>query len=153
MKTLARPRDRAEIVERLRAVRPRSERRWGSLSAHEMVCHVGDAYRMALARTAVRDASTLVDRTLVKWIALYSPLAWPEGLKTRPEIDQRHGAGTPPGDFDSDVADAVSLLEELVGDDEGLHGRRHPVFGAMSRAAWLRWGYLHADHHLRQFGV
>jgi hypothetical protein len=29
----------------------------------------------------------------------------------------------------------------------------HPIFGAMSERAWLRWGYLHMDHHLRQFGV
>jgi hypothetical protein len=28
----------------------------------------------------------------------------------------------------------------------------HPIFGRITRAEWLRWGYLHADHHLRQFG-
>ena len=28
---------------------------------------------------------------------------------------------------------------------------RHPAFGAMSAREWLRWGWLHADHHLRQF--
>jgi len=27
-----------------------------------------------------------------------------------------------------------------------------PIFGPLTRAEWLRWGYLHADHHLRQFG-
>jgi len=29
----------------------------------------------------------------------------------------------------------------------------HPILGGMSDAAWLRWGYLHMDHHLRQFGA
>ena len=29
----------------------------------------------------------------------------------------------------------------------------HPFFGAMSVEQWMRWGYLHADHHLRQFGA
>jgi len=28
----------------------------------------------------------------------------------------------------------------------------HPIFGAMKPWDWMRWGYLHADHHLRQFG-
>jgi hypothetical protein len=28
---------------------------------------------------------------------------------------------------------------------------KHAIFGAMSRREWLRWGWLHADHHLRQF--
>jgi hypothetical protein len=30
---------------------------------------------------------------------------------------------------------------------------RHPLFDAMSERDWMRWGYLHVDHHLRQFGV
>lgn len=29
----------------------------------------------------------------------------------------------------------------------------HPGFGRMSQSDWLRWGYRHVDHHLRQFGV
>jgi len=28
----------------------------------------------------------------------------------------------------------------------------HPIFGPMTAKDWMRWGYLHADHHLRQFG-
>jgi hypothetical protein len=31
------------------------------------------------------------------------------------------------------------------------HTRDHPFFGSMQHADWMRWGYLHADHHLRQF--
>ena len=27
-----------------------------------------------------------------------------------------------------------------------------PMFGHMSEKDWMQWGYLHADHHLRQFG-
>ena len=29
---------------------------------------------------------------------------------------------------------------------------RHAIFGAMTASDWMRWGFLHADHHLRQFG-
>jgi hypothetical protein len=29
--------------------------------------------------------------------------------------------------------------------------RNHPLFGSMEHADWMRWGYLHTDHHLRQF--
>jgi hypothetical protein len=36
---------------------------------------------------------------------------------------------------------------------EILDGKSHPIFGAMSAGDWLRWGYLHMDHHLRQFGA
>jgi hypothetical protein len=30
--------------------------------------------------------------------------------------------------------------------------RPHPMFKEMSEKDWMRWGYLHTDHHLRQFG-
>jgi hypothetical protein len=30
--------------------------------------------------------------------------------------------------------------------------RPHPMFKKMSEGQWMRWGYLHMDHHLRQFG-
>jgi hypothetical protein len=29
----------------------------------------------------------------------------------------------------------------------------HPIFGPLSYPQWMRWGYLHCDHHLRQFGA
>ena len=32
-------------------------------------------------------------------------------------------------------------------------GQPHPIFGRMSEAAWLRWGDVHTDHHLRRFGA
>ena len=46
MKTLARESDAAEILRRLRAVRPDSVGRWGRMSAHQMVCHLSDGYRL-----------------------------------------------------------------------------------------------------------
>jgi hypothetical protein len=88
-----------------------------------------------------------------QWIALYLPVPWPAGtLKTRPEVDQEV-AGTRPGDFAADVAALEALVEILAARTVCVDGHPHPVFGRMSEAAWLRWGYLHMDHHLRQFGV
>ena len=29
----------------------------------------------------------------------------------------------------------------------------HPVLGRLTRRQWMRWSYLHTDHHLRQFGA
>ena len=152
MKTLARTRDKAEILERLGRVRADSQRRWGRMSAHQMVCHLGDSFRMVWGEKPVSDASGPARRTVVKWIALYLPLRWPAGILTRPEIDQE-GGGTCPGDFTADLAQLETLLETFTARGKTFHGSRHPVFGRMSEAAWLRWGYLHMDHHLRQFGA
>ncbi len=150
MKTLARQRDKSELLHRLKSVRPDSVRRWGRMSAHQMVCHLADSLRMALGTKPVSDSGGLLQRTIVKWIALYLPLPWPAGIDTSPEIDQQLG-GTRPSDLAADVAQLEELLELFTAQPTALDGRAHPVFGSLSDAAWLRWGYLHIDHHLRQF--
>jgi hypothetical protein len=150
MKTLARESDKAAILRRLKEVRPDSARRWGRMSAHQMVCHLTDAVRMAAGDRPVSPATGPLRRTIFKWIALYLPLPWPPGILTRPELDQEAG-GTCPGDFAADVAELEALVELII------TGRRdwpsHPIFGGMSEADWMRWAYLHIDHHLRQFGA
>ena len=152
MKTLAQPRYKAEIVRRLTTVRPDSARRWGRMSPHQMICHLSDSCRVATGQKTVSEATGRLQRTLLKWTALYLPLRWPLGIPTRPEIDQ-HVAGTRPVDFPADVAELVGLLELITTREKTFDWPAHPIFGRMSQAAWLRWAYLHADHHLRQFGA
>jgi hypothetical protein len=60
--------------------------------------------------------------------------------------------GTPPGDFEQDRALLIDRMERFS-TGTAFRGQVHPFFGFMSDFEWLRWGYLHADHHLRQFGV
>ena len=152
MKFLSRPGDKAELLRRLRAVSPNSPRRWGRMTAHQMVCHLTDAFLMDTDRKPVSHASGVTQRTIVKWIALYAPFRWPPGIQTRPEVDQEVG-GTRPSAFAADVAALEALVEAVTTEPEFFTGRRHPIFGALSEAAWMRWGYLHMDHHLRQFGA
>jgi hypothetical protein len=142
----------AELITRLDKITPDTQRRWGKMTAHQMVCHLADACRMALRQKPVSDDTNLLKRTVVKWLALYAPLQWRAGIITRPEIDQQI-AGTCPADFGSDVAEVRILLDTIA--KNGLLGTwpDHPVFGKMSASQWLRWAYLHTDHHLRQFGV
>jgi uncharacterized protein DUF1569 len=153
MKTLARPADQAEVLRRLRDVRPDSARRWGRMSAPQMVCHLADAFRMALGRKEVSHVPGVLSRTVVKWIALYAPLRWPHGIVTRPEIDQQLRGCTTPGDFGADVEQVEGLVAIFTARGSGVIWPDHPVFGKMSDGDWMRWGYLHTDHHLRQFGA
>jgi len=152
MKTLARPRDKAEILRRLGTVSPQSTRRWGRMSAHQMVCHLSDSLRMGTGSKPVSEASSLLQRTVVKWVALYLPLRWPAGILTRPEIDQEQG-GTRPAEFAADLEELAGLMELVTAPTRSFEWPLHPIFGRMSDAAWLRWGYVHTDHHLRQFGA
>ena len=151
MRTLARAADLADIIRRLQTVRSGAAAKWGRMSAHQMVCHLADSMRMALNKRPTSTATGPLQQTLIKWIALYGPLPWPAGIQTRPETDQEAG-GTRPLNFDADMENLESLLRSMT-DEQMPTCPTHPIFGPMSRPAWLRWAYLHADHHLRQFGA
>jgi hypothetical protein len=153
MKTLAEPRDKADVLQRLRALRPDSTRRWGRMTAHQAVCHLADAFLMALGEMSVRSHGRWLDRTVVKWTALYAPVRWPSGIDTSPELDQARGAGTKPAEFEADVARLEALVERFTTSAATLAAQPHSLFGRLSEAEWRRWGYLHMDHHLRQFGA
>ena len=66
MKSFAREEDRAELLARLRAVREDSRRRWGVMTAHQMVCHLGDAFLMMIGERRASDATGLLQRTLMQ---------------------------------------------------------------------------------------
>jgi len=143
-----------EVLElanmRLGNLTPAMKARWGKMSAHEMVCHLSDSFRLALGRKSASDASGVIQRTAMKWFALYVPVPWPKGVGTRPEMEQGVG-GTRPVEFERDRMELMKLIEEF--NRQEAFGVGHPIFGLMTSDEWMRWGYLHVDHHLRQFGV
>ena len=60
--------------------RPRRRaRRWGRMTAHQMICHLRDAFLMGTAARPVSDVAHLANRTIIKWIALYGPVALAAG--------------------------------------------------------------------------
>ena len=153
MKTFAHQRYRAEILGRIRQVSPASERKWGRMSPHQMICHLNDAFRAVIGERDVSSACGLLQRTFIRAMALHVPLRWPPGIATRPEIDQESG-GTAPTEFAADVVDLETLIGRFTAMvQEGATLQPHPIFGPLTRREWLRWGYLHTDHHLRQFGA
>ena len=149
--TLLHPEARAEILRRIEALTPRSERRWGRMTPHQMVCHLSDACRAALGERRVPVIGTLWERTVIRWLAIHTNVKWPQGVRTVPEADQEIG-GTRPTEFARDVDELRGLIQRFSGPKAQLSGY-HPLFGALSAAEWGRFSYRHADHHLRQFGA
>jgi hypothetical protein len=138
------------IVGRCEQLTANDKPLWGRMTAHEMVCHLTDAYKLALGEKYASPATGMLQRTLLKRVALRSSLRWGKNFPTRPEMEQGKG-GTPPVEFGLDRALLLTTLGRFC---EALPTpcREHPIFGSMSVEDWMRWGYLHADHHLRQFG-
>lgn len=152
MKTLFNRADKQRIITRLEVVRPTSRRAWGRMSARQMVCHLADGFRMYMGMRLVTPVRLFYPRSLLKWIALWAPIPWPKGFKTVKELDQQIG-GTPPGEFENDVRELLRLMERFTRQPKDFQWQPHPYFGEMSTREWMRLGYLHMDHHLRQFGA
>jgi len=151
-RTVADPDVLQALRERLRSVRTESPRRWGTMTPHEMLCHLGDSDAMVLR---IRPRTRPVPprrRPFVKWLALWTPLPWPRGFPTSPSLNPK-AEGTRPSDFEADLARAIDGLEKLAASAAGALEPVHGVFGEMSLADWHRWAYRHTDHHLRQFGA
>ena len=149
MSTLANPEARAECQDRIRRLTPDAQARWGRMNVHGMLCHLNDSFRLSLGERQASFATGFLQRTLVKWVALRAPFHWPQGVPTRPEIEQGHG-GTPPGDWERDRAELIAILDRFASE---VAPREHPIFGRLTTEEWLIWGYRHVDHHLRQFGA
>ena len=152
MKTLLNLKDKEEIAARLQAVGPSSPRRWGQMSAPQMVCHLSDGFRIYMGLKPASPARLPYPRSLVKWVALWAPMPWPKGFKAVPELDQQVG-GTRPVEFDNDVLELRNLVDRFTRRPRDFQWQVHPQFGQMSEKEWMQLGYLHMDHHLRQFGA
>src|SRR5688500_7421041 len=110
MKTVANPAVLDALKRRLAALTPQSERRWGTLTAHEMVCHIADSSDMVLKTRPRTLPSPVKHRVLFKAVGLWTPFRWPHGWRTNPQLDPRVD-GTKPNDF---VADRSRALAGLV---------------------------------------
>jgi hypothetical protein len=134
------------------ALRPDSQRRWGTLTAPEMLCHLGDAAEMVLQIRPRERALPERRRPFFKWLALWTPLRWPHGRQTNPQPDPRI-RGTRPSEFATDLKRAVGALHGVAAAESDALEPVHGLFGTMSTRDWQRWAYKHTDHHLRQFGL
>jgi hypothetical protein len=150
MRTLGSISDRQSVAQRLAALSASDRRLWGRMTAHQVVCHLCDSYKCALGEKSVSEASGFAQRTMIKFIALQLPLRWPKNTPTRPEVEQGVG-GTAPTEFEKDRGELLLVLGRFCSRAIDLK-IAHPFFGPLTSREWLRWGYLHADHHLRQFG-
>jgi hypothetical protein len=152
VKTVAAEAVLRSLTDRLSALTPQHERRWGTMTAHEMLCHLGDAAEMVLRVRPREGTVPRRQRRAIKVFGLWSPIRWPHGWKTNPRHDPRV-AGTRPSDFPADLRRAVAGLQgiAIVKPDEAEPA--HGFFGLMTVPDWQRWAYKHTDHHLRQFGL
>jgi hypothetical protein len=152
MKNLAQPEVRRSVIERVGRLRADAKPLWGRMSPNEMVCHLADSYKAATGEKEASSRGGPIVQIAMKYVALYVPANWPRDLKTMPEMEQGIG-GTPPTEFERDRLELLRMINAVCDRSASTLAETHPLFGRMTQRDWLRWGFLHADHHLRQFNV
>ena len=148
MKTLAHAEDAAEIRDRILKLTSSDAPEWGVMTVNQMVCHVRQAYVYGLAETPVELIPLPYPPEVVKQFALKLPTPWPHSTRTIPELEL-DAAGMACTSFEQDRDTLMDSFDSFCALTN--HTRDHPFFGPMQHEDWMRWGYLHADHHLRQF--
>jgi hypothetical protein len=148
MKSLASAKVLAETTERFRHLCESDPALWGRMTASQMVRHLSYCYETTFE---TRPVAVIVERPspLLKLVALRSGIPWRKNSQSAPELVkavEEECSAT----FAELVRDVIQKTEEFT--SRRPLAARHPFFGPMTTGDWMRWGYLHADHHLRQFG-
>lgn len=117
-----------------------------------MVQHLRLAFLMPLGEFAVTDSpNRRMDNRLFRFVALTAPVRWPRGVPTTRELNLATG-NLPQAEFEQERAALIEVVERFGEARPSDLQPTHPIFGELDHAQWMRWGYRHADHHLRQFG-
>jgi hypothetical protein len=143
------PRDRDAMLARLRRLRPEAPRRWGKMSAPQMVAHLIDQLHHALGDTSCRPVpGRLLRWAPVRWAAIYV-VPWPRGLLKGPA----DAFVTRPTEWSADVAALEALVHRLAARADQKSWPEHAMLGRMTGRDWAAISHKHFDHHLRQFGT
>ncbi len=113
MKSLENPQCLSELLCRLEQIGPDTPRRWGKMTAAQMICHLSDCFLAVMGDKPMEIPQGFSLSALMKWVPLYMPMKWPHGVPTRPEFDQLGGGGTPPARVRSRYALPARFHEEV----------------------------------------
>jgi hypothetical protein len=144
------PSENKALISRLFTLMPDSQRRWGTMTAGQMLVHCADQLRVSRGEkpvTSLRVPGLL--RPLLKWFFVTRMKEFKPNMKTMYELDSKGGM-TPPVNFAADHATLISLLSPARYSYQGID---HPLFGHMSAQEFGEVTWKHLDHHLRQFGA
>jgi len=151
MKNLLNPPDRDGLISRLARLVPDSQRRWGTMTADQVVPHLTDPLRTATGDRPAQPMHAIFSKPIIQDLAVWI-MPWPKGAPTAEEFIQGK-KGTPPAEFERDKHVLLLAIHQFVNQPDDKPFFPNPVFGNLSRRAWGRLMWRHLDHHLRQFGL
>ena len=139
---------REGLKSRLKSLKPDAKRKWGKMSADQMLWHVASSLELALGRASAPPAKAPVPlpKPVLRFAVVNLP--WPRGAPTIPQI-----VASGQHDFEKERKRILGLIDELAKKDLSGPWPVHAVLGEMSGLQYTRLQAKHLDHHLKQFGA
>ncbi|HWG38041.1 MAG TPA: DUF1569 domain-containing protein [Terriglobales bacterium] len=140
-----------QVQARLGTLTAQSERRWGKMTAPQMLAHCAVSMQWAVGEVAPEKAPLPV-RLIGR---LVKPLVFRNDnpmKKNSPTAKSLIVAGE--RDFGAERERLSGLIAKFAaGGAARCTTNPHSFFGKMTPEQWASLMYKHLDHHLRQFGV
>lgn len=135
-----------QIKNRLNALAPSSERKWGKMEVAQMLRHCQHPLNVSLGKGNIKKQFFPLAFLFKK--SLYNDKPWRQNLPTAKSFKI-----TESKDFELEKAELEKLIEEFHRLKNATHWEPHPLFGKFTPQQWGQMQYKHLDHHLKQFGV
>jgi len=139
-----------ELIDRINALTPETQPKWGKMSVDQMLAHCSVAYEMAFTNKHPKPNGLMrfILKAFVK-NGVVNEKPYPKNSRTAPAFiiaDHR--------DFEKEKDQLISYLNHTqnLGSDH-FEGKESLSFGPMTALEWNNLFYKHLDHHLTQFGV
>lgn len=137
-----------EVVSRINALQPTTQRQWGKMEIAQMMAHCSATLDMASGQLNL--PRILIGRLLGP---LVKPIFTNEKPFSKGSPTDKKLVITDHRDFLREQALLTQKLRQFSEGGEAQCTRHpHPFFGALTPQQWSRGMYKHLDHHLRQFG-
>ncbi|MEZ5991352.1 MAG: DUF1569 domain-containing protein [Planctomycetota bacterium] len=139
-----------EFRRRIEAITPDCTPQWGSLKPAQILRHLRAHLDVSLGHELVPDESTLMSRTVIKWMIFHVFTRWPKGLPAPAEFFPE-----PMELFQQERQALLSRMQEFTQSAAREPGKKvlSRAFGPAPLSYFERMHGLHFQHHLRQLGV
>jgi hypothetical protein len=146
MKSLFEEETYTKTLARIDALNEKSERKWGKMTAGQMVWHCQFPIKIGVDNKNKGNGNLFVRLFFKK--SMYNDKPWRKNLPTSPALKAKE---------EKDLTVEKAKLRQLVTDFHNCKDRKewnpHPLFGKLTREQWGKMQYKHLNHHLTQFSV
>jgi uncharacterized protein DUF1569 len=151
MKNLFDPTMADQVNTRMGKLQSHSERRWGKMTAAQMLAHCSVSMQWALGEV-VPEKGALPSRMIGR---LIKPMVFRNDDPLRKNSPTaRSLLVADERDFGEERDRLSGLIDKFAAaGPAGCTKNPHSFFGKMTPEEWAILMYKHLDHHLRQFGV